>query len=197
MVTRTRLPWLLALPLIAAGSLAAHSLGYVVARPDVERQAREAQEAGGTYLPQLPPLAGLLLALAIALIASRVVSAARGTRTGGASPWWFFLLPPLGFALQELLERVVHAESFPFQAAFEPAFLAGLLLQLPFGLIAFLVARALLAVARRILGTLVGRFRSRALGLPPDGPPPLAVSLPRIAALALGRSGRGPPLSAL
>src|SRR5205823_1593512 len=69
-------------------------------------------------------------------------------------PWFFFVLPPLAFALQELAERLLHAESFPFYAAFEPRFLLGLLLQIPFGLLALLVARAFLRVVERLVGAL-------------------------------------------
>jgi hypothetical protein len=53
--------------------------------------------------------------------------------------------------LQELAERLLRAEAFPFQAALEPRFLLGLLLQLPFGLLALLVARALLRVVERLV----------------------------------------------
>jgi hypothetical protein len=37
-------------------------------------------------------------------------------------------LPPLAFASQELAERLLNAEAFPFQATLEPRFLVGLLL---------------------------------------------------------------------
>jgi hypothetical protein len=104
----------------------------------------------------------------------------------------FFVLPPLAFASQEFAERLLRAEAFPFQAALEPRFLLGLLLQLPFGLLALLVARALLRVVERLVHALA---RARAPRLRPTPPwsPRQASVLPRIPALALGHSQRAPP----
>jgi hypothetical protein len=106
----------------------------------------------------------------------------------------FFVLPPLAFASQELAERLLHAEAFPFQAALEPRFLLGLLLQLPFGLLALLIARALLRVVERALRELA---RTRTPRLQAGGSWSLrrAFDLPRIPALALGYQQRGPPVS--
>jgi hypothetical protein len=69
----------------------------------------------------------------------------------------FFVLPPLGFAVQEAIERIMHVESFPWNGLHEPAFLAALLLQIPFGLIAFVAALWLTRVAVRIGRILAGR----------------------------------------
>ena len=92
---------------------------------------------------------------------------------------------------QELGERLLHAEAFPFQAALEPRFLLGLLLQLPFGLLALLVARALLRVVARLVRSLtrpgVPREATASWSLPQ------VCDLPRIPALALGYPQRGPP----
>jgi len=136
----------------------------------------------------------LLAALVVAVATPRLVAFARRRRCPGASPWLFFTLPPLAFGLQELLERLLGAEAAPFRAALEPRFLAGLALQVPFGLGALLAARLFLRVARRIV---------RALGRPRPIPAvrrpspvawlPVACELPRIPALALGYPQRGPP----
>jgi hypothetical protein len=101
-------------------------------------------------------------------------------------------LPPLAFALQELSERLLRAEAFPFHAALEPRFLLGLLLQLPFGLLALLLARMLLRVVERIVRALVRARRPR---LPTSASWSLrqVFDLPRIPALALGYQQRGPP----
>ncbi len=188
---RRRLPWLVALPVMAAGSLAAHSLSYLSVSARAAEGGAEASErastgsAGYTLL-----LLGMLAATAVVAVSLLLV---RGRRRGvEVSPWWFFVLPPLAFALQELAERLLRAEAFPFQAALEPRFLLGLLLQLPFGVLALLLARALLRVVERLVCALarVGTTRLRA-----------AVSwslleacdLPRIPALALGYPQRGPP----
>jgi len=87
---------------------------------------------------------------------------------------------------------LLHAEAFPFQAALEPRFLLGLLLQAPFGLLALLVASALLRVVERIAGALTRHPRPRGDASAPSRPRQ-AVELPRIPALALGYAERGPP----
>src|SRR5712691_877246 len=157
---RRRLPWLIALPLMAAGSFAAHALSYVVAGTraggGVDGEIHGASErtsagvAGHSVLP-----VGLLVALGIGAGTAWLVGCARGKRGQGASPWLFFALPPLAFSVQELIERLVNAEVAPFQAALEPRFLLGLALQIPLGVVALLVARALLRVVRRIARALV------------------------------------------
>jgi hypothetical protein len=101
-------------------------------------------------------------------------------------------LPPLAFALQEFSERIFRAEAVPFHAALEPRFLLGLLLQLPFGLLALLLARALLQVVERIVRSLA-RPRAARLLARVSWSPRQVFYLPRIPALALGYPERGPP----
>jgi hypothetical protein len=190
---RRRLPWVLALPVMAAGSLAAHSLSYlfVAARP-AEATVEMTERASTSDASYLVLVLGVLAAMGVIALAARIVLG-RGRRRGAAvSPWWFFVLPPLAFALQELAERLLHAESFPFHAALEPRFLLGLALQIPFGLLALLLARALLRVVERLV-------RALARPLPRLRPAPVAwplrsiCDLPRIPAIALGYPQRGPP----
>ena len=184
---RRRLPWLLALPVMAAGSLAAHSLSYLFLSARAAEGGAEASERSSTG-----SASNLVLFLgvgaAMAIVAAALLVVGRRRRGAGVSPWLFFLLPPLAFALQELAERLLHAEAFPFQAALEPRFLLGLLLQLPFGLLALLVARALLRVVRRLVRTRTPRLQGSVSWSPLQ-----AIVLPRIPALALGYPQRGPP----
>jgi hypothetical protein len=191
---RRRLPWLIAVPVMVAGSLAAHSLSYLVVSARTTEGAGEASERASRGGPSyLVLFLGLLAATALIATCARLLRArARPRDAGGVSPWLFFVLPPLAFASQELAERLLHAEAFPFQAALEPRFLLGLLLQLPFGLLALLVARALLRVVERIAGALAGHPRPRGAASAPSRPR-RAVELPRIPALALGYAERGPP----
>jgi hypothetical protein len=128
----------------------------------------------------------------VAACARVLVARARVRRAGRVSPGLFLVLPPLAFVAQELAERLLKAEAFPFQAALEPRFLVGLLLQLPFGLLALLVARALLRVVERIARALAPCPTPR---LAPSAPwrPRQVVDLPRIPALAVGHAERGPP----
>jgi hypothetical protein len=187
---RRRLPWLLALPVMAAGSLAAHSLSYLFVSARVSESGAEVSErasSGG---------AGYLVLFVGIFAATTVVAGGAallvGRRRSVLSPWLFFILPPLAFALQELSERLLHSEAFPFQAALEPRLLLGLLLQFPFGLLALLLAHVLLRVAERLLDAFARPKTSRL--------PAIAswwarqtFDLPRIPALALGYPQRGPP----
>jgi hypothetical protein len=197
---RQRLPWLIALPLMAGGSFAAHALSYVFtgrhvagaigADGDVHSASHRTSE--GVAAHSVVPV-GLVLALGIVAGTAWLVGRARGTRGRGVSPWLFFALPPLAFSSQELIERLVNAEAAPFHAAVEPRFLVGLALQVPLGLIALVVARALL----RVVGQIARAFaRPWPISLPRRAAVfrlPVACELPRIPALALGYTQRGPP----
>jgi hypothetical protein len=186
-----RLPWLLALPLMAAGSLAAHSIGYLALASHSAETGSEASEAasGGTA-SYLVSAIGLLAALALLALVVRLVRPGRD-RGGRLSPWWFATLPPLAFAFQELAERILRAESFPFHAALEPRFLLGLALQLPFAALAVAVARALLRVIERYARALLDARVPDVV--PPGSWAPHTREPARIPCLALGYAQRGPP----
>jgi hypothetical protein len=170
-----RLAWLLSLGLVAAGGLAAHGLAYRIAEPhDHEREALLAETGHGYLDPAL--FGSLSVALVVVGFAGRMLAGAR--RRGGPPLWLFALAPPVGFAVQEHAERMVHHEALFHQAAVEPAFLVGLALQLPFALVALMAARALLAVA----DALAAGFGS---------PPPL--TFPADASLALPGASSLPP----
>jgi LPXTG-motif cell wall-anchored protein len=188
---RRRLPWLLALPVMAAGSLAAHSLSYLFVSARAAEGGAEASERASTgSASYLLLILGILAATAF--VAAGLLLVRRRRRGVEVSPWLFFVLPPLAFALQELAERLLHAEAFPFRAALEPRFLLGLLLQLPFGLLALLVARSLLRVVERLVCALA-RASTPRLQAAVSWSLLQGCDLPRIPALALGYPQRGPP----
>jgi hypothetical protein len=188
-----RLPWLLAVPLMAAGSFAAHSLTYLVASARASEGGAEVSERTSSgHAGYLVVLLGIVAATALVACAARLLLRRRCRRGVNLSPWLFFVLPPLAFALQELSERIFRAEAVPFQAALEPRFLLGLLLQLPFGLLALVLARVLLRVVERIVRSLARPRAARPLARV-SWSPRQAFDLPRIPALALGYPGRGPP----
>jgi hypothetical protein len=190
---RRRLPWLLALPVMAAGSLAAHSLSYLfVSARAGESGAEVSERAGSGDAGYLVLFLGILAATAVVAAGARLLLGRRCRRGAGLSPWLFFSLPPLAFTLQELSERLLRAEAFPFHAALEPRFLLGLLLQLPFGLLALLLARLLLRVVERLVGALARPKTARLLAIV-SWSTRQAPDLPRIPALALGYPQRGPP----
>ena len=191
---RRRLPWLLALPLMAVGSFVAHLIGYNASPSSGAESGRELVARSSTGIAaHLVLAAGIIGAVGGLAGASWLVSFVRGRARHGASPSLFFWLPPVAFSVQEFAERLLRAEAAPFHAALEPRFLVGLALQLPFGLIALVLTRLLVRVARRIV---------RAFTRPPGSPLPRRVRLappvvscvpPRIPALALGYPQRGPP----
>jgi len=149
-----RLAWLLSLGLAAAGVLAAHGLAYRVAEPHAGRREHLLEQTGHGYLD-----AGLLVSLVVSLVlvgfAGRMLAGGRAERP----PLWLFALaPPVGFAVQEHAERFLASDAAALHTVFEPTFLVGLLLQLPFALVALLAARTLLAAADAL---------ALALGAPP------------------------------
>ena len=184
-----RLPWLLSLALAAAGVLASHGLAYRIVEPNAERRQHLLEETGHAYL-SLELAGSLLAALVIVGFAGCVLGGAR--RGDAPAPWIFGLAPPIGFALQEHAELLIHTHAFEPSPVLAPTFLVGLALQIPFALIALLAARALLAVAgaRATRHGLPPRLR-----LAPDGTLELAVSDWRPAAPALlsARGQRAPP----
>jgi hypothetical protein len=163
---RSGAPWLVSIPFMAAGCLAAHALAYHLISPPKERHG---------YLAYAPLFIGLLGAIAL-------VGVVRRGRT--ASPLVFASLPPLAFTVQE------HAERLQLLVT-EPAFLVGLLLQLPFALAAFVAARAFIGLADLVLDVLSSP--PRRLRAPVCLPPAAVVRVPRLSPLARSRSSRAPP----
>jgi hypothetical protein len=85
-------------------------------------------------------------------------------------------------------------ESFPFDAAREPAFVKGLLVQLLFGVLAFLAARLLLAVVAQLRRLCQARAWPDADHATTAGITATPAALrPRQLVLALADYERGPP----
>ena len=107
--------------------------------------------------------------------------------------WAFALLPPLGYALQEITERWVAGNNDVWLAVQEPTFRVGLLLQIPFAVLAFVSAWLLLRVAVSVGGALASR---------PDSSPKATLVVRAVEPVdahrsklhASGRTTRGPPL---
>jgi hypothetical protein len=71
--------------------------------------------------------------------------------------WAFACLPAVAFAVQEHVEYAVAHGRVPWTLATSRVFLAGLLLQVPFGALAYLAARLLVGIAGAIAGRSAGR----------------------------------------
>ena len=187
---RRSVAWLVAVPLMLAGSQAAHSLAYALVFPQRSVRLHALAAAGHGYLSWLPLCFGIVGAGALVALAMAAADAARGRHVRDLPPPAFALLPPAAFALQELLELSLHTGAFGWRAVLAPTFAPGLLLQLPFAALAYLAARALLLAAER-----VGRALAR--------PTPRARAVVRVAAPATtflcsrfgsaSRAARAPP----
>ena len=152
--------WLLVLPLAAVGWLTAHWLACFLAAPDAHARAQHHSDAGHGYLVVAGPL--VLACAATLLLAGTLLAFGDGLRGRARSRlpnWPVALVPPLGFATQEHVELWIASNAFPVDAALEPAFLAGIALQLPIALAALLIARAVLVFAH-VLGDALAVPRS-------------------------------------
>ena len=140
-------------------------------------------------------LLGLGCAVVAASLLSEVAGAARRRQATGVQPWAFALLPPLSFTVQELLERWLAVHQAPWWMFEQPTFRIGLLLQLPFALLAYLVARALLRAARTAGESIASILTPRpGTAVWPGLPRPHRTTPNRPRAVALGWSVRGPPV---
>jgi hypothetical protein len=189
-----RLTWLLTLPLMVGGLLAGHWLAYRAAIGDAHARAHALDVTGHAYLAYAPTIFAICMALVVIALLLRVSASFRGAARA-APPAAFAALPLLAFALQEHLERYLHAGAVPWTAAFEPTFAIGIAVQLPFAFAALLVAELLDSLAYAI-GAVLRSAAPPRLSFPlPPVLPVAAVPVPRLAVLARGYSGRAPPLA--
>jgi hypothetical protein len=193
-MTRRTVVWLATLPVLLAGSQLAHGLAYWWAYPEADLRASVLQATGHGYLAYAPMLLALGGAVELAVLVATAWDAARGRPARALPAWTFALVPSLTFVLQEHLERFAATGVFPWWAALDPSFWRGLVLQIPVGLLGWLIARLLLRSAQRVGRRLgVGRIPAapaRALCLVriPNEPD----HLPRFSP-ASTFAGRGPP----
>jgi hypothetical protein len=164
------------LPVALAGCLAAHIVAYALASPSAGAHVSHG------YLQHLPLVAGAALAVVLGAALRYALRGRAGTRPPA---WLFAALPPAAFALQEHLERLAA----PALLLGDPTFLLGLALQLPFGLLAWLLVRAILRVADALRALLA---RPPRLEHAAPRRPACRSALPR-RRFAAGAPHRGPP----
>jgi hypothetical protein len=174
--------WVLSLPLAVAGWLAAHCLAYTLVAPH--------EHHGGLAA------APILIACAVTvLLAVAIHDGLRRAAPAHMPTWPVVLLPPLGFAVQEHVERLIELNELPLGTVLEPVFLVGMALQLPVALLVLALARGVLAIGYalgRELG--VARVpRPHSCAAAPPLPVPSAPELVRPPVLATGYGGRAPP----
>jgi hypothetical protein len=181
-----------------AGSQLAHGLAYRLAYPQLHVRVQVLAASGHGYSGQLRLVCGLLGAVALCLLVWGAFDGLCAGPPRPAPPLVFAILPPLGFTVQELVERWQVVGGLPWWMVLEPTFRIGLALQVPFGLAAFLVAHLLLRAAHRLAGRSVRR------DAPPRSAEPRFLPSPRedverLAGSAVPPSSlsrRGPPLLA-
>jgi len=176
-----------------AGTEVAHALAYRLVYPQASVRWQVLAATGHGYLGWLPLTFAIAGTVGLTGIARGVVDAARRRPPRPVPAWAFGLLPVVAFTLQEFLERWLALGGFPWWMIEQPTFRVGVLLQLPFGLAAFVVARVLLRAVERV-GLAVWALRRRVAAFA-ESPrwSPLALAAPRPSALATGHAGRGPP----
>jgi hypothetical protein len=190
-----RFVWLLSLPLAAIGWIAGHSLAYVFVAPHGAHREQLLSETGHGYLGIAPLVVACAVTVLFAGLALAIADGMRGRARARLTGWPVALVPPLGFAVQEHLERVIELNALPLDVALEPTFLAGMALQLPFVAAALLLAHTLLAF---------GHALGRRVALPRAQWPPAPARLRLLTArepvlarppiLAGGHGQRAPPV---
>jgi hypothetical protein len=170
-VSRTR-AWIVVLPVITAGVLVAHALAY--------RLTSTPTEPLHAYLGHAPQVLLLLVISGFAFGGlGRPYAAAPAAHV-------FPLVAITTFAVQEHLERLVHGGSFPILVT-SPTFLLGIALQIPFALLAWVLARLLLSAAEELVVRRIAvrpRFDLPLVVAPVAAPASFDGPVPR---------GRGPP----
>lgn len=197
---RRGLTWLLVLPAIVVGSQVAHAVAYWWAYPQANLRLTMLSDSGHGYMAYAPAALGFLVAVELIAFAVVVADKVRGRPVRALPAWVFLFIPELGFVLQEHLERFVAAGGsvFPWWTALEPSFWRGLVLQVPLGLAAYLVAAVLLRTAAVVGEIVVARRKHQIVVLrrPSRSWRPAMVFLPRLGPLAGRAADRAPPVVA-
>ena len=194
-----RAAWMIALPLAVASWLGAHCLAYWLVAPAGEHQMGVHAESGHAYLGYTPAILVWGLALVVAGLLLCVGYGLRGHRQSPPPLRLFALVPPVGFTVQEHLERLIGTGGVPPDIVLEPTFLVGLALQLPLTLAALLLAHALNSAGftlGRMLAPKLAPLRPHRITPRSLQRIPAAATLITPSVLALGHGPRAPPAAA-
>src|SRR5690242_274492 len=184
---------------MALGVIAAHWVAYLIAVPDAGSRRALLAASGHAYVAWVPTTLGLLAGLAVLLLGGLALRGGGALERVRVRPRLFLWLPPVAFAVQEHAERLRVGYDSPYHVWQEPTFWRGLLLQLPFGVVAYLLARLVLRVSQAA-EALVARRRAAAGHLPHVveprrlSRPPLVLLLPRPVRAGDALAFRGPPV---
>lgn len=188
---RRSLPWLVALPLMLAGSQAAHALAYALVFPQASARSQTLAETGHGYLDGLPFALAITGTIALLALAAAAFDAAQGRgRIRMLPAAAVAVLPPAAFALQEVVELSLHTGTFGWRAVLAPTFLPGLLLQLPFAAAGYLLTRLLLRTAERVGRAICSTTTSQSLA---GAAPAIGAAILRARLGCASHAARAPP----
>jgi hypothetical protein len=199
---RRRLPWVIALPLAFAGSWLAHVVGMAMAPTSIEGSEATEHLERATFTHAGPPTLAVaavvapFVAVAIVVFAAWLWTKARARPWRGVGAGWFLILPAMAYMAGEVLERLTSgsSEAFGLHALREPGLLFAFALQIPFGGLAYAVARLLLATARAIVARIRRSVAETRRPQRTDLEPVNWIAPARWSCLVGARGLRGPPV---
>ena len=195
-MSSSRLSWLVAVPLMVAGSFAARAASYVCLPQNGGETGNEAAEhvQAGARGVQWPLALGVVAALVCVALVLQVIRLVSDRQARPVSAWAFFWLPPLAFVGQEIVERVMQGGVDLGPGVLSHA-AVGLALQLPFALVALALAFLLLAAATRIAETIRAERPVSRLAIAPVQALLDRCELPARWLFPRGHPQRGPPIT--
>ena len=166
--------------------LAAHALAHeVVSQPAAAGHGAH-RPTLETYVAYFPTSLALCVTLAAA-IATGLALGRRWTGRSGRSIWLFGVVPVLGFAGDTLVELVTHGPTTAAASQLVPVLLVGLLVQIPFALVAVGLAGTILWLVERLAWALRDAL---IVGRPVELGAPAWAPLAGLTPLHLAGSGR-------
>jgi hypothetical protein len=177
--------------------LALSGLGWAGVHAIAHRAVMDTSSMAGptsaaAYLSYLPTSVVLCLALALSLAAGAAIGG-RWRGTSVRSLWLFGLVPVFGFVGHSAEPLLVGDGALSHLAALVPVALVGLLVQIPFALVAVGLARRILWLAEGMARVLAGPRTSSSVLEPGAGPRAARSSVTPAFSLDHSASERGPP----
>jgi hypothetical protein len=149
---RRRLALMTAFLTVLAGAVTAH---LVLPAGEVARHTEDSASESVRLVPWLSVL----------VLASVALSWFRPRSTSRSRTRLLSTVPLFAWTALEAAERVLHHESFPFASAVGPHLWSGLLVQIPFAVVVYLVVRLLVAAVIRVIRALRSVPRPRLHGV--------------------------------
>lgn len=190
---RRQAVWLVTLPLALTGMEGAHALANALTGSS-DGEIFSSPSSGQRAIPFV---VALLAGIVFAALAARVRGWWLESRSARSLALPFAFVPPVGFLLVELAEGVVSTGGFSWRAVFCSRFALGLSLQLPVGLVGYLVARGLLRLSDRVRSFIARRSQPVPSGSRPDATPRGHDEVRRLGWFTETGRGRAPPVGSV